>query len=80
MAADDLIQMDGTVVDVNRSLFTVEVVKQDKNGVESTHRVTATLMGKMRQMKIRVVLGDRVRIGVSPYDLTKGRIEFRYKD
>ena len=44
------------------------------------HSVIATLAGKMRRFRIRVLPGDRVRVEVSPYDLDRGRIVYRYKD
>lgn len=72
MASDDLIEIDGEVVEVfPAGKF---LVKTDAGG-----EVTAHLGGKMRQFKIRVVLGDRVTVQVSPYDLSKGRISFRHK-
>ena len=43
------------------------------------HHVLATMAGKMRRFRIRVLAGDRVTVGVSPYDLTRGRITFRHK-
>jgi len=43
------------------------------------HYVLATIAGKMRRFRIRVLAGDRVTLAVSPYDLTRGRITFRHK-
>jgi translation initiation factor IF-1 len=67
------IEVDGTVSEVLPSTtFRVELV----NG----HFVVATLAGKMRRFRIRVIAGDKVIVAVSPYDLTKGRITFRHKN
>lgn len=72
MATDDLIEVDGTVEEVHPGgLFTVKT--------DPGHLVKAHLSGKIRKFKIRVVLGDRVTVQLSPYDLTKGRISFRHK-
>lgn len=47
--------------------------------LDNGHEVLAYLSGKMRRYYIRILLGDRVRVEVSPYDLTRGRITYRYK-
>ena len=47
--------------------------------LETGHEVLAYLSGKMRKYYIRILLGDRVRVELSPYDLTRGRIVYRYK-
>ena len=66
----DVIELEGTVVEaLPNATFKVELA----NG----HHVLAHLSGKMRQRYIRVVLGDRVTVEVSPYDLTRGRITWR---
>jgi translation initiation factor IF-1 len=73
MAKEELIDMQGTVSQVlpdTRFLVTLE------NGVE----VTAYLSGKMRKHRIRILAGDKVTLEMSPYDLSKGRINFRHKD
>jgi translation initiation factor IF-1 len=73
LAKEELIDMQGTVHQVlpdTRFLVTLE------NGVE----VTAYLSGKMRKHRIRILAGDKVTLEMSPYDLTKGRINFRHKD
>lgn len=73
MAKEELIDMTGTVSTVlpdTRFLVTLE------NGVE----VTAYLSGKMRKHRIRILAGDTVTLEMSPYDLSKGRINFRHKD
>ena len=72
MAKEEAIQLDGVVADVlPNSTFRVQL----PNG----HDVLATLAGKMRRFRIRVLAGDRVTLDVSPYDLTRGRITFRHK-
>ena len=64
--------MDGIVADVlPNSTFRVDL----PNG----HRVLATIAGKMRRFRIRVLAGDRVTLAISPYDLTRGRITYRHK-
>lgn len=73
MAKEELIDMNGTVSTVlpdTRFLVTLE------NGAE----VTAYLSGKMRKHRIRILAGDKVTLEMSPYDLSKGRINFRHKD
>ncbi len=47
--------------------------------LENGHEVLATMAGKMRRFRIRVLAGDRVTMMLSPYDLTRGRITYRYK-
>jgi len=73
MSKEDLIEMDGVVTEIMPSQrFLVEL----ENGMN----VQAYTCGKMRRFRIRVVAGDRVQLQMSPYDLSKGRISFRYKD
>lgn len=72
MAKSDLVSMDGKVVEVlPDGNFRVKT--------EGGHVVLARLSGKLRMNRIRVVLGDSVTIGVSPYDPTKGIVTFRAK-
>ena len=72
MACDDLIEIEGTIIEVHPGgTFLVET--------EAGTNVQAHLAGKLRRFRIRVVLGDRVTVAVSPYDLSKGRITFRHK-
>ena len=47
--------------------------------LENGHEITAHISGKMRMHYIRILPGDKVKVEISPYDLTKGRISFRYK-
>ena len=72
MSKQAVIEQDGVVVEtLPNAMFKVELA----NG----HVILAHISGKMRQNYIRIVLGDRVKVEMSPYDLTKGRIDFRYK-
>jgi translation initiation factor IF-1 len=67
------VAFDGEVVEaLPNTMFRVEL--------ENGHPVLAHLAGKMRRFRIRVLPGDRVRVEVSPYDLDRGRIVYRYKD
>jgi len=68
----EAIEIEGTVVEVlPNATFRVEL--------ENGHEVLAYLSGKMRQNYIRVLEGDRVKVELSPYDLTRGRVTYRYK-
>ena len=72
MAREDLAQLEGRVIDVGAGgMYKIKL----KNEVE----VSAKLCGKMRKFNIRVVVGDRVTVGVSPYDPTHGLIMYRHK-
>lgn len=72
MASDDLIEIEGVIEEVfPGGHFLVKT--------EAGTEVHAHLAGKLRRYRIRVVLGDRVTVAVSPYDLSKGRIVFRHK-
>ena len=72
MAKQNAIDQDGTIVEaLSNAMFRVEL----QNG----HEVIAHISGKMRMHYIKILPGDKVRIEMSPYDLTKGRIVFRYK-
>ncbi len=73
MAKEDLIEIDGTVVEVlPDSRFRVKL--------ENDHETMAYLSGRARKHRIRVIEGDRVTLEMTPYDLTKARITFRHKD
>ena len=72
MAKKDLIEAEGVVVDAQPNA--VFVVK-----LESGHQVLAHVSGKIRMNLIRILPGDRVKVELSPYDLTRGRIVYRYK-
>lgn len=73
MAKDGTLQLDGIVDEVLPSA-TFRVT------LDNGHSVLATLAGRMRQFRIRVLAGDRVTVEFSPYDLTRGRITFRHKN
>lgn len=70
MAKQSLITQEGVVVEaMSNALFRVEL--------ENKHEILATISGKMRMHYIRILPGDRVKIEISPYDLTRGRIVLR---
>lgn len=72
MAKQSSIVQDGTVVEaLSNATFRVEL--------ENEHIIIAHISGKMRMFYIKILPGDRVRVEMSPYDLTKGRIIYRYK-
>ena len=73
MAKDEgKIQVEGTVIEaLPGTQFTVRL--------DNDHEVLAYLSGKMRKYYIRILLGDRVRVEMSPYDLSRGRIVYRHK-
>jgi len=73
MAKDDVIEVEGVVTKVLPS--TLYRVKLD-NDME----VLAHISGRMRHFFIKIVAGDRVKLEMSPYDLTKGRITYRFRD
>ncbi len=72
MAKDDVIEVEGIVLEpLPNAMFTVEL--------ENGHKVLAHISGKMRMNFIRILPGDRVMVELSPYDLTRGRITYRFK-
>ena len=72
VAKDDVIQMQGEVVEnLPNATFRVKL--------ENGHEILATISGKMRMNYIRILPGDKVGVEMSPYDLSRGRIIFRYK-
>ena len=72
MAKDDVIEVEGKVVDtMPNEMFTDEL--------ENGHQILATVSGKIRKNYIRILAGDRVTVEMSPYDLTRGRITYRFK-
>jgi translation initiation factor IF-1 len=72
MAKEELIEFSGTVEEVlPNAMFRVKL--------ENGHNVLAHTSGRMRKNRIRVLAGDKVTIEMTPYDLTKGRITFRFK-
>jgi translation initiation factor IF-1 len=73
VAKEDMVEMEGVISDVLPSA-TFRVA------LENGHSILATIGGKMRRFRIRVLTGDRVKVEVSPYDLSRGRITFRHKE
>lgn len=72
MAKQDVIELEGTVLDTLPSaMFKVEL--------ENGHEILAHVSGKIRMNYIRILPGDKVTVEMSPYDLTRGRITYRYK-
>jgi len=72
MAKQPLIKQDGTIIEsLSNAMFRVRL--------ENDHEIVATISGKMRMHYIRILPGDRVSLEMSPYDLTRGRIIYRYK-
>ncbi len=72
MAKEELLELEGTVVELlPNATFRVEL--------ENGHEIIAHTAGRMRKNRIRVLAGDKVQVEMTPYDLTKGRITYRYK-
>ena len=72
MSKKDVIEVEGTVIDaMPNTIFKVKLA----NG----HEITAHISGKLRMNYIRILPGDKVLVELSPYDLTKGRITYRFK-
>ena len=72
MAKEDVIEMTGTVTELlPNAMFRVKL--------DNDHEILAHTSGKMRKNRIRVLSGDKVTVEMTPYDLTKGRIVFRFK-
>jgi translation initiation factor IF-1 len=72
MAKDDVIEMEGTVQEtLPNTMFRVQL--------ENGHVVTAHISGRMRKHYIRILTGDKVKVEMTPYDLTKGRITYRMR-
>ena len=72
MAKQSAIEQDGTIVEaLSNAMFRIQL--------ENGHEITAHISGKMRMHFIKILPGDKVKVEMSPYDITKGRIVFRYK-
>ena len=72
MSKQTAIEQEGVITDtLPNAMFKVEL--------ENGHVILATISGKMRMNYIKILPGDKVKVEISPYDLTKGRISFRYK-
>ena len=73
MAKDDIIEFEGEVIDtLPNTLFKVRL--------ENGHEIIAHISGKMRKHYIRILTGDKVKVEMTPYDLSKGRITYRGKN
>ena len=72
MAKEDLIEFSGTVTEVlPNAMFRVKL--------ENEHEILAHTSGRMRKNRLRVLAGDKVTVEMTPYDLTRGRITYRFK-
>jgi len=72
MAKEELLEFSGTVMELlPNAMFRVVL--------DNEHEILAHTAGKMRKYRIRVLAGDKVNVEMTPYDLSKGRITFRYK-
>ncbi|MCI6324695.1 MAG: translation initiation factor IF-1 [Paludibacteraceae bacterium] len=72
MSKQDAIEVDGVITEaLSNAMFRVQL--------ENGPLIIATISGKMRMHYIKILAGDRVKVEMSPYDLTRGRISFRYK-
>ena len=72
MAKQTAIERDGTIIEaLSNAMFRVEL--------DNGHVITAHISGKMRTHYIKILPGDKVKVEMTPYDLSKGRISFRYK-
>ncbi|MCB1608998.1 MAG: translation initiation factor IF-1 [Xanthomonadales bacterium] len=72
MSKEDVIEMEGVVTEtLPNTMFRVEL--------ENGHMITAHISGRMRKHYIRILTGDKVKVELTPYDLSKGRITFRTK-
>ena len=72
MAKQQAIKQDGVITEaLSNAMFRVKL--------QNSHEIVATISGKMRMYYIRILPGDKVQVEMSPYDLTRGRISYRYK-
>ena len=72
MAKQQAIKQDGVITEaLSNAMFRVKL--------ENGHEIVATISGKMRMYYVRILPGDKVQVEMSPYDLTRGRISYRYK-
>ncbi len=72
MAKEESIEVEGTVLEpLPNAMFRVEL--------DNGHKILAHISGKMRMHFIRILVGDKVKVQLSPYDLTRGRITYRHK-
>ena len=71
MAKEEILEYDGVVTELlKNAMFKIRL--------ENGHYVTAVTAGRLRRNRIRILQNDKVKVSVSPYDLTKGRVTFRY--
>lgn len=72
MVKEDVIEMEGVIEEaLSNGMFKVRL--------DNGHEVLGHLAGRMRRFRIKVLLGDRIKVELSPYDLSRGRITFRHK-
>ena len=72
LSKDGILETDGTCLEVlPNQMYKIEL--------ENGHTIIAYAAGKMKKNKIRVLMGDKVKVEISPYDLSKGRVTFRYR-
>ncbi|UMZ75416.1 translation initiation factor IF-1 [Natranaerofaba carboxydovora] len=72
MSKEDVIEVEGTVIEpLPNAMFRVEL--------DNGHKILAHVSGKIRMNYIRILAGDKVKVELSPYDLSRGRITYRYK-
>ena len=72
MSKEESIEVEGTVLEpLQNAMFRVEL--------DNGHKILAHVSGKMRMHFIRILVGDKVKVQLSPYDLTRGRITYRHK-
>ena len=71
MAKEETLEYDGVVMELKKNaMYTIKL--------DNGHQITAVTAGRLRRHRIRILQGDRVKVSVSPYDLTRGRVTFRY--
>lgn len=73
----DHIEMDGTIIDSTKGIFRVELEQTTPDGSKTV--ILCTIAGKLRKNKINLLVGDDVKVKISPYDLTRGIIFYRHK-
>jgi len=76
---EETVEMEGVVVEAMKGNFRVQIDSTSHDPDAPKHEVIAHLAGKLRKNFIKIVPGDRVKVDISPYDLSKGRITFRMK-
>ncbi|MCK4261545.1 translation initiation factor IF-1 [bacterium] len=80
MPKEEAIEVEGKVVEpLPNGMFRVELDSPKGRPADRGHRVLAHICGKMRMHYIKILPGDKVKVELSPYDLTRGRITYRYR-